>query len=102
MLSGAAVQRLPASQGMVSAFVCVCSSVDECDRCATLTEKVRFKGKTPKKDQFSLKSILVVSRQFDSHKSLLSYEYFLLNRSRYCIWKIWFGHAMSMATNTLT
>ena len=67
----------------VCSCVGVCSSV-VCDGCATLPEKFRFWRKSPKKNQLSLESMLVVSRQFDSLKSVLSLKHFLLNRSRCC------------------
>ena len=83
------MQRLPAAQGMVSAALWLCVRLLMCVMAARLFQKeVRFKRKSPKKDQFSLKSILVVSRQFDSLKSVLSLKHFLLNRSRYCILKL--------------
>ena len=68
-MSSGTAQRLPAAQGMVSAAVCV--RVDVCEGYVALPE-VRFKRKSQKYDQFSLKSMLVVPSQFDSLKSVLS------------------------------
>ena len=68
-VSSGTAQRLPAAQGMVSAAVCV--RVDVCEGYVALPE-VRFKRKSQKYDQFSLKSMLVVPSQFDSLKSVLS------------------------------
>ena len=50
---------------------CVGVRVDVCDGYVALPE-VRFKRKSQKYDQFSLKSMLVVPSQFDSLKSVLS------------------------------
>lgn len=59
--------------------------VSVCVRCPHGLQMVRFKRKSHKEEEFSLKSILIGPSHVLSLKSILSLIQVLSNRSRYCI-----------------
>ena len=75
MLSGAAVQRLPAAPGMVSAAVWVCVRLLMCVMAARLYQK-----KSDLRENLRKKTNSLLNRFWSCHASLtLLNRYFLLN-----------------------